>query len=133
MNTHDNDPRVFVLSIKRLVFNKKFYENPFKKTSRFTCKPSEGYLHYNCLINTCTVASKLHPINANGINTLKEEIAGGNFCGIYFCNLGPQNQRNSQNSFLLFDRFRKTLWLLFLRLTPTRKRFAERDFVWCQH
>ena len=66
------------------------------------------YLHYNYLINTCTVASKHNPINTNEINTLRGETAGGrNCCGIYFCSLGPQNQRNSRNLFLLFDRFGK--------------------------
>ena len=102
-------------------------KNLFMKTLSFTFKPWQSDIHYNYLINTSTVALKLHPINTNGINTLREEIDGGrHFCGIYFCDLEPQNQR-----FLLFDRFRKTLRHFFLRLTPTRKKFAERDFVMC--
>ena len=62
--------------------------------------------------------------------TLREEI----FCkiyfyGIYFCDLGPQNQRNPRNLILRFDCFRKALRKLFLWLTATRQNFREFDFA----
>ena len=52
---------------------------------------------------------------------LREKIASEiYFCSIYFCDLGPQNQRNLLNFFLRFDRYRKVLRNLFSRWTPTK-------------